>query len=165
MVSSNKIIDIHHHIIPKVYKNALKELGITTAGGFPIKNWDPQDSLEMMDELDIDVGVTSISEPATLPFKKAKAAKVARQVNEYQAQLKRDYPNRFKSFALLPMPHVKETLKEIDYALNVLHLDGVGLLSNYGDDFLGNDKFDIVMQALEQHHANVFIHPSSTSKI
>jgi predicted TIM-barrel fold metal-dependent hydrolase len=164
MVSSNKIIDIHHHIIPKVYKNALKELGITTAGGFPIKNWEPQDSLEMMDELDIDVGVTSISEPATLPFKKAKAAKVARQVNEYQAQLKRDYPNRFKSFALLPMPHVKETLKEIDYALNVLHLDGVGLLSNYGDDFLGNDKFDIVMQALEQNHANVFIHPSSTSK-
>ena len=74
MVSSNKIIDIHHHIIPKVYKNALKELGITTAGGFPIKNWDPQDSLEMMDELDIDVGVTSISEPATLPFKKTKSS-------------------------------------------------------------------------------------------
>ncbi|MDT3958823.1 hypothetical protein [Staphylococcus kloosii] len=53
----------------------------------------------MMDELNIDVGVTSISEPSTLPFKRAKAAKVARQVNEYQAQLKKSYPHRFKSFA------------------------------------------------------------------
>lgn len=164
MTSSNKIIDIHHHIIPKVYKDALNDLGITTSGGFPIKNWKPQDSIDMMNALNISMGVTSISEPATLPFKKTKAAKVARQVNEYQAQLKKAYPHRFKSFALLPMPHVKETLKEIEYALNVLQLDGVGLLSNYGDDFLGNDKFDKVMQALEQHQANVFIHPSSAAQ-
>ena len=42
----------------------------------------------MMDDLDIDVGVTSISEPGTMPLKKKHAAKVARKVNEYQAQLK-----------------------------------------------------------------------------
>lgn len=28
-----KIIDIHHHIIPKVYKDALRKIGVTTAGG------------------------------------------------------------------------------------------------------------------------------------
>ncbi|MCW0998340.1 amidohydrolase family protein, partial [Streptococcus anginosus] len=80
--------------------------------------------------LGIDVGVTSISEPGTLPFKKKKAAKVARQVNEYQAELKAKYPGRFKSFALLPMTHVKESIAEVKYALEELQLDGIGLLSN-----------------------------------
>lgn len=163
MNNKNKIIDVHHHIIPKVYKDALKKIGVTTAGGYPIKDWEPEDSIRMMDKLNIDVGLTSLSEPATIPFKKKQAVKVARKVNEYQAQLKKDYPGRFKSLALLPMPHVKETVKEIEYALDVLKLDGVGLLSNYDKDYLGNDQFDPVMKALEKRHALVFVHPSSAS--
>ena len=43
------------------------------------------------------------------------------------------------------MPHVKETIKEIEYALDVLKLDGVGLLSNYDQSYLGDDEFDNVM--------------------
>lgn len=88
---------------------------------------------------------------------------MARQVNEYQAQLKQDYPDRFRSFALLPMPHVKETIKEIEYALDVLKLDGVGLFSNYEDAYLGNSQFEKIMEALDQRHAKVFIHPSSNT--
>ena len=161
---TGQIVDVHHHIIPKIYKDELKKAGVSSAGGFPIKDWTPEDSIKMMDDLDIDVGVTSISEPGTMPLKKKHAAKVARKVNEYQAQLKRDYPGRFKSFALLPLPHVKESLKEIEYALDVLKLDGVGLYSNYGEEFLGNDKFEAVMKLLHKKDAVVFIHPSASEK-
>lgn len=158
-----KIIDIHHHIIPKVYKDALRKIGVTTAGGYPIKDWKPEDSLNMMNELNINIGVTSISEPATLPFNKKQASKVAREVNEYQAQLKKDYPERFKSFALLPMPHVKQSINEVAYALDELKLDGIGLLSNYGDQYLGDDIFEPVMKAINDRHGVVFVHPSSSS--
>ncbi|MEJ7154662.1 amidohydrolase, partial [Staphylococcus ureilyticus] len=89
-----------------------------------------------------DIGVTSISEPATLPFNKKQASKVAREVNEYQAQLKKDYPECFKSFALLPMPYIKQSINEVVYALDELKLDGIGLLSNYGDQYLGDDIFE-----------------------
>ncbi|MBF2756471.1 MULTISPECIES: amidohydrolase family protein [Staphylococcus] len=164
MNKRQEIIDIHHHIIPNVYRDALRKIGVTTAGGFPIRKWEPEDSIQMMDELNIDVGYTSISEPATIPFNRKKAAKVARQVNEYQAQLKKKYPDRFKSFALVPMPHVKETIKEIEYALDVLKLDGVGLFSNYGNAYLGNDVFEKVMVVLNEHHAKVFIHPSANAE-
>lgn len=75
MNNKREIIDIHHHIIPKIYKDALKKIGVTTAGGYPIKDWEPQDSIQMMDALNIQVGVTSISEPATLPFKENKQRK------------------------------------------------------------------------------------------
>lgn len=163
MKENLKIIDIHHHIIPKVYKDALRKIGVTTAGGYPIKDWKSEDSLNMMNELNIDIGVTSISEPATLPFNKKQASKVAREVNEYQAQLKRDYPDRFKSFALLPMPHVKQSIKEVAYALDELKLDGIGLLSNYGEQYLGDDIFEPVMEAINERHGVVFVHPSSAS--
>ena len=76
---SPQIVDIHHHIIPQIYKHALKKIGVTTAGGYPIKDWEPEDSLRMMDELGIDVGVTSISEPATLPFKKSCESRTSSQ--------------------------------------------------------------------------------------
>lgn len=61
------------------------------------------------------------------------------------------------------MPHVKETIKEIEYALDVLKLDGVGLLSNYDQSYLGDDEFDNVMANLNQRDAIVFVHPSSAS--
>ncbi|MCJ1661130.1 hypothetical protein MT341_00660 [Staphylococcus sp. NRL 18/288] len=72
MNKRRKVIDIHHHIIPKVYRDALQKIGVTTAGGYPIKQWEPQNSIDMMDELGIDIGYTSISEPATMPFKRKK---------------------------------------------------------------------------------------------
>lgn len=164
MEKHEKIVDYHHHIVPKVYKDGLNKIGVTMSGGYPIKAWVPEDSLALMEQFNIETAVTSISEPATIPFKRKQAAKIARQVNEYQAQLKRAYPNRFKAFALVPMPHVKETIKEIKYALDVLKLDGIGLLSNYGEDFLGNDVFDPVMQVINERKALVFVHPSSSSK-
>ena len=34
MNNKREIIDIHHHIIPKIYKDALKKIGVTTAGGY-----------------------------------------------------------------------------------------------------------------------------------
>lgn len=164
MNESEKIIDIHHHIIPPLYKKSLKKIGITMSGGYPIKDWTPQDSLDMMDKLHIDIAVTSISEPATLPFSRKQASKVARAVNEYQAELKQQYPDKFKSFALIPLPFVKESIKEIKYALDVLKLDGVGLLSNYNESFLGDDCFDDVMRVINDRKGIVFVHPSSSPK-
>lgn len=43
-----KIIDVHHHVIPLVYKNGLRDIGITYSGGREIGNWEIQDSLDFM---------------------------------------------------------------------------------------------------------------------
>jgi hypothetical protein len=45
----------------------------------------------------------------------------------------RDYNGRFGLFATLSMIDIDATLKEIEYAFDVLHADGVGLQTNYGD--------------------------------
>jgi hypothetical protein len=54
---------------------------------------------------------------------------VARASNEYARKLADDSRGRFRMFALLPMPHVDETLKEIAYALDVLKADGVAFMT------------------------------------
>jgi predicted TIM-barrel fold metal-dependent hydrolase len=76
------------------------------------------------------------------------------------ADLATRYPHRFGSFATVPLPDVDGALAEITYALDVLKLDGVGLLASYGPGFLGDQQFDPVLSLLNERRATVFIHPN-----
>lgn len=158
------IIDVHHHIIPKEYKLALQRSGIDDAGGMPIKDWTPEDSIEMMDRLGIEVGIGSISDPGLIPLNEQDRKGTARKINEFQADLISKYPNRFGGFALLPLPNIANAIEELKYALDDLKLDGVGLLSNYNEHFLGDPIFEELMNELNKREAIVFIHPSAAPK-
>jgi len=85
---------------------------------------------------------------------------VARTCNEFQARMILEHPSRFGSFALLPLPDVDGALEEITYALDILHLDGVGLFSSVNDRYLGDALFDPVFDELNRRQAVVFIHPT-----
>jgi predicted TIM-barrel fold metal-dependent hydrolase len=85
---------------------------------------------------------------------------VARTCNEFQARMALDYPSRFGSFALVPLPDVDAALEEITYALDVLHLDGVGLFSSVNGRYLGDPLFNPVFDELSRRGAVVFIHPA-----
>lgn len=155
------IIDVHHHIIPNVYKSALVKNGVEKAGGMPIKDWTPEDSIAFMNRLGIEIGIGSISDPGLNPLDKETRKKTAREINEFEAQMIQEYPNRFGGFATLPLPEVDNAIEELKYALDDLKLDGVGLLSNYNEHYLGDPIFEDVMKELNERHAVVFIHPSA----
>lgn len=158
-------IDIHHHIIPQEYIDALEECGVSDSGGLKVKSTTIEDSIKFMDANNIDIAICSISEPVTIPFKnKNKAAALSRKLNEIEKSYIDQYPNRFGGFAALPLPFIEESLEEIHYALDILKLDGVGLLSNYEDKFLGDPIFDPIFEELNKRNATVFIHPSIPPK-
>ena len=56
-------------------------------------------------------------------------------------------------------PHTKGALKELEYALDTLKADGIGLYSDYRDKWLGHESFNQVYEELNRRKAVVYVHP------
>ncbi|HTH99276.1 MAG TPA: amidohydrolase family protein [Stellaceae bacterium] len=159
-MAPTKLIDVHAHILPDYYTQAVTASGRapSISAGFP--RWSAQAQIEMMDRLEISATINSISQPGVHFGDDAAARALARRCNETFAEMAAGYPQRFGSFAVLPLPDVAGAVKEIEYALATLKLDGVGLLASYGEAFLSDPEFVPVLEALDHHGATVFVHPN-----
>ena len=154
-------IDVHHHAIPAVYLDALSRAGVgDPIPGVDYPTWDVASDLEFMDRNAIRTSLLSITSPGVQFVAGADAARVARRTNEYFAQLIADHPGRFGAFALVPLPDVDAALHEVEYAIDELGLDGVGLFTNHGGRYLGDPAFDRLFAALAEHDVLTFVHPA-----
>ncbi|HTQ75560.1 MAG TPA: amidohydrolase family protein [Burkholderiales bacterium] len=149
-------IDVHHHLS---YPGYLEEAGGRRAGS--IFKWSPQMSLEDMDQSGIALSVLSLIQPSAATADVEKGRRIARTSNEYAAQLVRDHKGRFASFATLPLLDTDGSLKEIAHALDTLGADGIGLMTSYGDRYLGDASFAPVWTELNRRKAVVYTHPLS----
>jgi 6-methylsalicylate decarboxylase len=143
-------IDVHNHITPPAL---IKAVGADALGGFA--KWTPEKALEEMDAAGVAVAMASIPphyDPTVVD-------NLAHDCNEYATRLSHDHPGRFGVFAMMPMPHIDVTLREIEYAYDTLKVDGVGFYTNYGDKWLGDPAFNPVFEELNRRKAVVFTHP------
>jgi predicted TIM-barrel fold metal-dependent hydrolase len=151
-------IDVHHHVLPKFYLDALERGGIESAFNMILPDWSLEAHLDVMDKNKIAIGMASI--PAGFYFESEKIARdLARRCNEYLASLRREYPTRFGAFAALPLPDVNGALKEATYALNVLELDGIVMMSNVVGQYAGDPDQNELFAELNRRDAVVYIHP------
>ena len=119
-------IDVHHHFYPPQFRQAVNDFG---GGRVPAAEaWTPQKSLEQLDMNNVSTAIVSLwSIPGVWMGSDVQGMrKWARHVNDFGAQMMRDYPGRFGLFAALPLPDVEGSLKEIEYAFDTLKADGVG---------------------------------------
>jgi 6-methylsalicylate decarboxylase len=88
-------IDIHHHFAPPGYSKELKALKQGHA------KWSVEGTLDEMEKSGIQTAFTSLINPGMQAWMGdvEGSRKIARISNEYAAQLMRDYPGRFGSFA------------------------------------------------------------------
>jgi predicted TIM-barrel fold metal-dependent hydrolase len=151
-------IDVHHHISPPTWLDAVKQAKFDTP---PMVNWSPEKSLQDMDQGGVATAMTSPTTPQLGFLPAADAARIARESNEYARKIASDYKGRFGVFAMLPMPYVDESLKEIAYAFDSLHADGIGMMTSYGDKWLGYSEFQPVFDELNRRKAVVYTHPTT----
>jgi predicted TIM-barrel fold metal-dependent hydrolase len=150
-------IDVHHHVSPPTY---IAAMNANNLGDPPMKNWTPEKSLADMDKAGVAVAMLSVTTPAVKFTSGEAARKLARECNDYGARLVADHPGRYGSFAVIPLTDTDGSLHEIAYALDTLKADGIGLMTSYGDKWLGDPSFLPVMEELNRRKALVYTHPT-----
>lgn len=151
-------VDVHCHVVPPTWLAAMDVIG---RKDFPLANWSVQKLLDDMDTGGVATAITSPTTPQVTPLGQPVAIRIARESNEYSNKLVSDHPGRFGVFAMLPLPHIDESLKEIAYAFDTLKVDGVGIMTSYNDKWLGHSHFAPVWEELNRRKATVYTHPTS----
>jgi predicted TIM-barrel fold metal-dependent hydrolase len=155
---SSRRIDVHFHLVPPFYSEAVYDAGTGPAvGKYP--DWTPEIALDLMDASGIEVALTSLAQPGVGFGTPASAAALARRCNDYAANLTIRWPKRFGAFGTVPMWTIKGALDEIAYVLDEVKFDGVSLFASYREKFLGDPLFDPVLDTLNARDAIVFVHP------
>ncbi len=159
-------VDTHFHYYPTPLKGELEEWWTSNPARGPlqtnVKNWTISKTLELMDQSDLQTGVCSLSIPgARLKSDIESTKRIARVANEFGARMGLDYKNRFGLFATLPFPDVDACLKEMEYALDVLKADGIGMMTSYDGKYPGDAAYKPIFEELQRRKAVVYFHPNS----
>lgn len=99
-------IDVHHDFVPPAYRDAMSRQGIQMVAGAALPEWYAQASLDVMNANGIQAALLSVSAPGVYFGDLEAARTLARQCNEYAAQLC-DAPSR----QFEPPPACAETLE------------------------------------------------------
>ncbi|HTP99783.1 MAG TPA: amidohydrolase family protein [Casimicrobiaceae bacterium] len=152
-------VDVHHHLFPPPFVAQLVDHEHYLSRGVA-RHWTPRASIEDMDAAGIATAFTSITAPGLAFTARERMFAVNRECNEFGARMMADHGERFGLFASLPLPDVESSLGEIEYALDTLRADGIGLLTSYAGRWLGDGAFAPVMDELNRRRAVVYVHPT-----
>ena len=162
--SGPKLIDVHHHIVPPFWFDEVKDRIAAQGGGRIIPTWygwSPQTALAAMDKNGVQAAIISMTTPGIFFGDVQQGRRLSRAFNDYAMQIVKDHPGRFGLFATLPLPDTEGSLKEIEYSFDVLKADGIGLMTSYGDKWLGDPAFAPVFAELNRRKAVIYVHPAS----
>ena len=151
-------IDVHHHVTPP---SLVAEKMRAGAGGGPTYAWTIDKTLADMERGGVRAAIISLPHPIAVWPDQKNTRGLTREWNDYVATLGRDYPGRFGQFAMLPILDIEGSLREIEYALDVLKADGINLMTNIGDKWLGDPYYDPIFEELNRRKAVVYTHPDA----
>ncbi len=160
---NRRLIDVHHHVFPSFYlERNSTEVASRSKGFTQALEWTPEKSIADMDAAGTSKAILSMVAPVWLGDNR-EARELATRANEYARDLKRKHAGRFGYFAVTPMPDVEGAIAEVGRALDRGEADGVGLLTNYQDKYLGDRAFDPLFAELDRRGAVVYVHPMVAS--
>jgi predicted TIM-barrel fold metal-dependent hydrolase len=160
-------IDVHQHFVSPAFRAFLSSKNSPASpvpGLAAWRDYSPAWALEQLDRVGIETAMLSITAPGVWFGNAEEARGLAREMNEFaMARMVGDHRRRFGLFAVLPLPDVDGSLREIEYALDTLKADGFGLLTSYGNAWLGDASFAPVLDELNRRKAVVYVHPTDAA--
>ena len=119
--------------------------------------------LKEMDEAGIDIQVLSHGAPSSQKLPIEIAATLTAQVNDRLAKVCAANPKRFAAFAALPLPHIDESLRELDRARNQLHMAGVANTTAILGRSVADAAFHPIYDELNRRKSVLFLHPAGNN--
>ena len=113
-------------------RNGRRRVRANIPGTIAHMNWSVEGSLASMDGGGVETAILSTTNPGIWFGDDAQTKMLARNMNEFGAELVHKYKPRYGLFAVLPLPNAEACLPEIAYAFDTLHADGISVLSSYG---------------------------------
>jgi 6-methylsalicylate decarboxylase len=157
---SARRVDLHHHFLPPRWATALEAQGLLNRQR---SGWTPMKSLDAMDQSGTRTAMLSVTGNQDPSSDAAEMRKMLREANEYGATLVADHQGRFGLLAAVPLPDIDASLREIEYAFDVLHADGIGIETSFDDKWLGDPFFAPVFEELNRRRAVVYTHPTTAN--
>ena len=159
------ITDVHAHLWSEEYLNLMESLGredLAAHSGLRAGATaeDLKARFEQLDQAGIGRQILSVTPVAPHFHDRHSAVTAARFSNREYAGLVDAYPQRFAAFASLPLPHITESLIELEFALDQLGLVGVAVTTDILGRPLSNPAFAELFSALNERATVLYIHPS-----
>ena len=152
-INSQGVVDVHAHLLPTEFVEALEGEDRLMDEGFPLPKYDVEKHIQWMDESGVQTSVLTLAAP------QPSSASIIRQTNETAARIKKEHPGRFLFCAALPLPDEDAAIKEAIYALDTLKADGIKLATNVQGQYLGAPELDTLFSVLNERRAVVILHP------
>ena len=157
-------IDVHAHYWTEDYLDLLVDLGQADTGvsrGLGAGGGAELDArLRLMDRAGVEMQVLSACPQVPYVEDAAKAVQAARFVNDQYAKLAQDHRGRLGTFAVLPMPHLDESLAETGRALDELGMAGIAMNTTVLGHALVEPGFEPVFAELNRRSAVLYLHPA-----
>ena len=131
------LIDVHQHVIPDIYKSELARVGVLGSGENPWPAWSLARQLELMDENGINAVLMSIASPGAYFGDVDFTKRLVKSCSEAMMQMVADHPGKFGAMGFVSLPDVEAACRDVEYALDVLKMDGINLQSHAGQRYLG----------------------------
>ncbi|MPZ56233.1 MAG: amidohydrolase family protein [Rhizobiales bacterium] len=152
-------IDAHQHVTPELYRKALESIGIKGSGERSWPESSPATLTEAMDGTGLAAAVVSVASPGTYFGDIIFTRRLVQAVNDDLARTVAAHPRRFAAVGLVSLPDVDAALRDLEYVLDTLKLDGILLLTHTGDRYLGHPDDAPLYAELNRRAAVVVVHP------
>jgi predicted TIM-barrel fold metal-dependent hydrolase len=160
-------IDIHGHIYPLNYLDMLDRMGGggtgTRIARIAYGSGSPEDleaRFQMMDRAGVKMQVVSAAPQFPYFAKKDDAVTAAKLINDSYAEYVRRYPDRFAAYVVTPLPHVDESIKEMNRGLDELGMVGVTMGTSVLTQSVADPMFDPFWEEMNRRGVILFFHPS-----
>lgn len=158
-------IDIHAHLWTDDYLDLCQSYGNVDTGtqrnkGAGMGQAEIDKRFSLMEANGVEMQILSICPQAPDFANKEHAVTAAKKANDLYAEAVSRWPKKFKAFAAVPLPHVDESLKELERALDQLKFVGATTTTFPGNHSPADPSFAPFYEEMNRRGTVLYIHPS-----